>query len=75
MACMCGRCGVGCAYVWRWRMVCYGVCMALGRRVYGVCRRWCALGVYGVQVLGVRMVYVVYVSCGVRCVFVVYIVL
>ena len=27
--------------------------------------------VYGVQALGVRMVYVVYVSCGVRCVYVV----
>ena len=58
----------------------YGVCMALaygamalGKRIYGVCRRWCALGVYGVQALGVRMVYVVYVSCGVRCVYVVYI--
>ena len=40
--CMVGV-GVGCAYVWRWRMVCYGVCMALGRcmvalgmRIYGV---------------------------------------
>ena len=41
-------------------MACYGVCMALA---------------YGVQALGVRMVYVVYVSCGVRCVYVVYIVL
>ena len=28
--------------------------------------------VYGVQALGVRMVYVVYVSCGVRMVYVVY---
>ena len=77
MACMYGRCRrwvcVCMAYAWRWRMVCYGVCMALGRRIYGVCRRWCALGVYGVQALGVRMVYVVYVSCGVRCVYVVYI--
>ena len=57
--CMVGV-GVGCAYVWRWRMVCYGVCMALGRRIYGVCRRWCALGVYGVQALGVRVYGVVW---------------
>ena len=48
------------AYAWRWRMVCYGVCMALGRRIYGVCRRWCALGVYGVQALGVRVYGVVW---------------
>ena len=48
----------------------YGVCMALVYgvqacvgTVYGVCG-------YGVQALGVRMVYVVYVSCGVRCVYV-----
>lgn len=52
--------GVGCAYAWRWRMVCYGVCMALGMRMYGVCRRWCALGVYGVQALGVRVYGVVW---------------
>ena len=51
------------AYAWRWRMVCYGVCMALGRRIYGVCRRWCALGVYGVQALGVRCVCVVGCTC------------
>ena len=57
--CMVGV-GVGCAYAWRWRMVCYGVCMALGRRMYGVCRRWCALGVYGVQALGVRVYGVVW---------------
>ena len=37
--------------------------MALGRRIYGVCRRWRALGVYGVQALGVRMVYVVCTLC------------
>ena len=65
--------GVGCAYAWRWRMVCYGVCMALGRRWRTVLWRWRT--VYGVQALGVRMVYVVYVSLGVRCVYVVYIVL
>ena len=63
MACMYGRCrrvvGVGVRCVWRWRTV----CMA------------CVGTVYGVQALGVRMVYVVYVSCGVRCVYVVYIVL
>lgn len=67
MACMYGRCRrwvcVCMAYAWRWRMVCYGVCMA------------CVGTVYGVHALGVRMVYVVYVSCGVRCVYVVYIVL
>ena len=37
------------AYIWRWRMVCYGVCMALGRRMV-------ALGVRVVS-LGVRCVY------------------
>ena len=49
----------------------------------GVCRRWCTVcmalaygvqacvgTVYGAMALGVRMVYVVYVSCGVRCVYV-----
>ena len=71
--CMVGV-GVGCAYAWRWRMVCYGVCMALGRRWCSVCMA-CVGTVYGVQALGVRMVYVVYVSFGVRCVYVVYIVL
>ena len=39
------------------------MCMALAYGVYGVV--WCVCG-YGVQALGVRMVYVVYVSCGVR---------
>ena len=42
--------------------------------VYGVCgygAMACVGMVYGVQALGVRMVYVVYVSCGVRCVYVV----
>lgn len=46
--------------------------------VYGVVYDVCGYGamacvgmVYGVQALGVRMVYVVYVSCGVRCVYVV----
>ena len=34
-----------------------------------VCRRWVGT-VYGAMALGVRMVYVVYVSCGVRCVYV-----
>ena len=67
MACMYGRyrrvVGVGVRCVWRWRMVCYGVCMALGRRIYGVCRRWCALGVYGVQALGVRVYGVVWCTC------------
>lgn len=53
--------GVWCAMAYAWRWVC--VCMA------------CVGTVYGVQALGVRMVYVVYVSCGVRCVYVVYIVL
>ena len=64
MACMYGRCrrvyGVGVRCVWRWCTVCMALC--------GVCG-------YGVQALGVRMVYVVYVSCGVRCVYVVCIVL
>ena len=50
------------AYAWRWRMVCYGVCR------YGV--QACVGTVYGAMALGVRMVYVVYVSCGVRCVYV-----
>ena len=77
MACMYGRCrrvvGVGVRCVWRWRMVCYGVCMALGRRmvalgmrIYGVgctvCRRW----VYVWCTL--CMCRVVYVVC-VRCVY------
>ena len=64
-------------HVWQvWRVV--GVGMAL---VYGVlwrCVGVCGYGamacvgmVYGVQALGVRMVYVVYVSLGVRCVYVV----
>ena len=35
----------------------------------------CVGTVYGAMALGVRMVYVVYVSCGVRCVYVVCIVL
>ena len=64
-----------------WRVCRVGV--ACGRRWCSVCvcRRWrtvcmaCVGTVYGVQALGVRMVYVVYVSCGVRCVYVVYIVL
>ena len=48
--------------------------MALAYGVYGVCgygAMACVGTVYGVQALGVRMVYVVYVSCGVRCVYVV----
>ena len=61
MACMYGRCrrvvGVGVRCVWRWRTVLWRA-MAL----------WCVCG-YGVQALGVRMMYVVYVSCGVRCVY------
>ena len=65
--CMVGV-GVGCAYVWRWRMVCYGVCMALGRRMYGVCRRW-------VCTVCRRWVYVCMALCGERCVYVVCIVL
>ena len=60
MACMYGRCrrvvGVGVRCVWRWRTVLW--CM------HGVC-----VGtVYGVQALGVRMVYVV---CMCRVVYVV----
>ena len=57
----------------------YGVCMALcigvGVRCYGVGVRCYGVCGYGVQALGVRVVYVVYVSCGVRCVYVVCIVL
>ena len=61
--CMVGV-GVGCT-VCRRAMALY---MRIGMVCYGVCG-------YGVKALGVRMVYVVYVSCGVRCVYVVYIVL
>ena len=50
MACMYGRCGVGCAYVWRMHgvgvwcaMACIGVC---GYGVQACVWRWCALGVY-----------------------------
>ena len=46
--------------------------MALAYGVYGVCgygAMACVGTVYGVQALGVRCVYVVYVSCGVRCVY------
>ena len=57
--CMVGV-GVGCAYVWRMHGVGVWCAMALGRRIYGVCRRWCALGVYGVQALGVRVYGVVW---------------
>ena len=71
--CMVGV-GVGCtvcrramALHMRIGMVCYGVCR------YGAMA--CVGTVYGAMALGVRMVYVVYVSCGVRCVYVVYIVL
>ena len=74
--CMAGV-GVGCtvcrramALYMRIGMVCYGVCRYGAMACVGtVCRRW----VYGVQALGVRMVYVVYVSCGVRCVYGVYV--
>ena len=57
---------VGIGVCRRWVCVCmaYGVQACVGT-VYGVC----VCG-YGVQALGVRMVYVVYVSCGVRCVYV-----
>ena len=51
--------GVGCT-VCRRAMALY---MRIGMVCYGVCG-------YGVQALGVRMVYVVYVSCGVRMVYV-----
>ena len=68
MACMYGRCrrvvGVGMAYAWRWRMVCYGVC-GYGVRCAGV---GCTYGVRCVYALGARVY-------GVRCVYVVYIVL
>ena len=49
-------------------MACVGVGVRCVWRAMALCG-------YGVQALGVRMVYVVYVSCGVRCVYVVYIVL
>ena len=39
--------------------------------MYGVGVRCAGVCGYGVQALGVRMVYVVYVSCGVRMVYVV----
>ena len=66
--------GVGCAYVWRMHGV--GVWCAMACVWRWVCVYMACVGmVYGVQALGVRMVYVVYVSCGVRCVYVVYIVL
>ena len=64
--------------LWRVCMVGVGVCVALWWCVQALCRRWCTVCmalVYGAMALGVRMVYVVYVSCGVRCVYVVYIVL
>ena len=53
-------------------VVCAGV---VYRRWCTVCMALCGVCGYGVQALGVRMVYVVYVSCGVRCVYVVYVVL
>ena len=57
MACMYGRC----RRVYRRCVVCAGV---------GVRCVWRCVGtVYGAMALGVRMVYVVYVSCGVRCVY------
>ena len=59
--------GVGCAYVWRMYGVGVWCAMAYAWRWVGVCMA-CVGTVYGVQALGVRMVYVVYVSCGVRCV-------
>ena len=59
--------GVGCAYVWRMHGVGVWCAMAYAWRWVGVCMA-CVGTVYGVQALGVRMVYVVYVSCGVRCV-------
>ena len=52
--------GVGCTV--------YKRAMALYMRISMVCYGVCG---YGVQALGVRMVYVVYVSCGVRMVYVV----
>ena len=61
--------GVGCTVCKR-AMALY---MRIGMVCYGVCRYGAMACVYGVQALGVRMVYVVYVSCGVRCVYVVYI--
>ena len=45
------------AYAWRWRMVCYGVCMALGRRMHGVGYAYIWRWVYGVQALGVACVW------------------
>ena len=60
--------GVGMAYAWRWRMVCYGVCrygvQAYGSVGYAYIWRWRMVA------LGRRVV-----SLGVRCVYVVYIVL
>ena len=51
---------VGIGVVYRRCVVC--VCVGVGVRCAGVC-----VGtVYGAMALGVRMVYVVYVSCGVR---------
>ena len=52
-----------------WRVCMVGVGVGV-RCVYGVLWRCvvCVGTVYGVQALGVRMAYVVYVSCGVRVV-------
>ena len=61
--------GVGVRCVWRVWVRCYGVCMALGRRIGMVCYGVCRYGVYGVCGYGAMAL------CGERCVYVVCIVL